>query len=583
MSATKFAVLPTLVLAILLICCAKPTLAQEGNRYSPNEKPAKLNGVSADECNQYKYFRSYDGKCTNPTDPMAGAALTRHFAYNDLHDARDMSGQGLRYPRAISNVVCKQTESNVFDEKIPLREFTTFFGQFVDHNIVQTSNDMRRAVNRRPINVPANDPENPHGRIPFNRNIKVGDTGKRDSGRGRRAINVLSHALDLFAVYGNNKLVLDLRSGNSGLLRTSGSGEEFLPLNDNNINANDAKENAPKSNSPSFRQMYFIAGDARSNENPQLTVLHTLFLRHHNFIARELAKQFPTWNDDELFENARRVNIAHFQKIVYEEYLPAMTSKKLGPCPSVDGQTNCFDETVKLAVSDVFATAAFRVGHTMVGNKIHRGAEDSQSAVHLDLKDAFFAPASQFTSDGLDTYLLGMLSHKAQKIDNLVVDALRIFLFENIPSEEGFDLISLNIQRGRDENLDTFSEIKKNFLGQEINSYADVSDDSLVQEKLQAAYKKPTDIEAFIGLITEDHAAGAPMGPTIIAVWMREFQRLRDGDYFFYQNVATYPPDLLNFPYLQGILDGTGDSMRDIILRHSNLSGNEVPQNIWRA
>jgi hypothetical protein len=78
----------------------------------------------------------------------------------------------------------------------------------------------------------------------------------------------------------------------------------------------------------------FFVGDVRGNENPGycheiifhhniiyigLLSLHILFLREHNRLARELAAAFPQWDDEKLFQEARRWNIAFMQQITANE------------------------------------------------------------------------------------------------------------------------------------------------------------------------------------------------------------------------------------------------------------------------
>ena len=50
--------------------------------------------------------------------------------------------------------------------------------------------------------------------------------------------------------------------------------------------------------------------------------MHTLWLREHNRLAREIKSVRPHLEDEEIFQTARRILIAEMQNIVYEEYLP---------------------------------------------------------------------------------------------------------------------------------------------------------------------------------------------------------------------------------------------------------------------
>lgn len=54
--------------------------------------------------------------------------------------------------------------------------------------------------------------------------------------------------------------------------------------------------------------------------------------------------------------------------------------------------------------------------------------------------------------------------------------------------------------------------------------------------RLRAVYGNVNNIDGFVGLIAEKHVPGAEFGELQLAVWTREFQRLRDGDRFFYGN-----------------------------------------------
>lgn len=67
-----------------------------------------------------------------------------------------------------------------------------------------------------------------------------------------------------------------------------------------------------------------FTGDQRLTEHPQLTVMHTIWMREHNRIARFLSSLNPTWSQETVFQESRRIVIAEIQHITYNEFLPAL-------------------------------------------------------------------------------------------------------------------------------------------------------------------------------------------------------------------------------------------------------------------
>ncbi|KAI0557015.1 hypothetical protein FGB62_358g05 [Gracilaria domingensis] len=265
--------------------------------------------------------RTLSGRCTSAVDPALGESRRAQMSYFDV-DSRTFNSTGLESARVVSNTVADQRGDIPSQSRV--NELFVFFGQFIDHDLVSTP-----ASNEEiPINVPANDGRITQSSLLFARSLRQRVS---TSSTKERPISVVSSALDLSMVYGvdqdrNNAL----REENSCRLRVSSG--DFLPYNEGGF-----------TNSPSSSSSFYLAGDTRVNEHSMLTVLHTLFVREHNYICSQLQSVgfLQSRSASDLYELARAINIGQYQKIVYEEWLPVMLgrgsmSRYSGYQPTVD-------------------------------------------------------------------------------------------------------------------------------------------------------------------------------------------------------------------------------------------------------
>ena len=479
--------------------------------------------------------RTYDGTNNNLSHPNWGAAGTPLIrrspaAYDDGFTApRGSTGTPLPNPRLISNEVIAQTVMHPNTHE--MTDWVFQWGQFVDHDLDLTG--PAHPVESFDIPIPAGDPIfDPEGTgtktMPFQRSLYDTTTGL-GPGNPRQQINEITSFLDGSMVYGSDATrATTLRSLSGGRLRTSAG--NLLPLNTFGL--------PNGTGGPADPTQFYVAGDVRSNEQVGLTAVHTLFVREHNRLADQVAAVNSGWSDEQIYQRARKLVGAEIQMITYHEFLPAL----LGPyAPGID---SVYDPDLDATVQTEFSTALFRVGHTMLSPQLMRMQNDGTPAPggHVSLRDAFFEPQNLAGPNELEYFLKGLASEQQQEVDMHVVDDVRNFLFgEPIPG--GFDLPSLNIQRGRDHGLPDYNTVRVAFGLPAATSFADISMDPDVQAGLQSLYGDVNLVDAWVGAIAEDHVPGAAVGLLIATGLADQFTRARDGDRFWFLRDADLTGD----------------------------------------
>ena len=466
-------------------------------------------------------WRSFDGTGNNLVDSEWGSAgnqLLRHTATEYADGIDDPAGEERASAREISNLVFDQEE--LTPNEAGLSDLVWQWGQFLDHDIDLTGHD--EFSDSFAIDVPAGDEYfDPTGSgdetIHLARSVYDPSTGDSVD-NPRQQINQITAFIDGSNIYGSDEeRASALRTFEGGRLKTSEG--DLLPFNV------DGLDNAGGTDSS-----LFVAGDVRANEQAGLTAMHTLWVREHNRIADSISDRHPELSDEEVFQRARSIVIAELQVITYNEFLPALLGEDA--IPEYQG----YDASVDPGISNVFSTAAYRFGHSMLSPELLRLDNDGQVIEdgNLALRDAFFRP-DEITDNGIDSLLNGLANQRAQEIDAMLVDDVRNFLF-GPPGSGGFDLASLNIQRGRDHGLADYNEVRVAYGLEPVESFADITDDVEVQAALEEAYGDVNEIDVWVGGLAEDHVDGGSVGELVQAVLVDQFTRLRDGDRFWYQN-----------------------------------------------
>ncbi len=283
-----------------------------------------------------KYFRSADGTCNDLGNPHVGAANVAFGRNVNPIFIDKNAAEKLMTPNPA--LVSKEFFTRDEFKPVPfLNMLAAVWIQFMNHDWLthgrnKEENPHRVRVEDGPDKVVEQTKDNPTNRNQYDQKF------------GKVSLNEVTHWWDGSQIYGSSQKDQNLirsgkaevRSGTEGLLLTEQfkSGKELLPKAAN-FNPRDNKQN----------QGYEVTG-FRDNWWLGLSMLHTLFVKEHNAIAKELLKKHVTrdhsgnrwiWEngservylddrqlDEKIFQTARLINAAVMAKIHTVEWTPAI-------------------------------------------------------------------------------------------------------------------------------------------------------------------------------------------------------------------------------------------------------------------
>ncbi len=340
------------------------------------------------------------------------------------------------------------------------------------------------------------------------------------------------------------------------------------------------------------------SGDPRVNENINLAMMHTLWVREHNRILDVVYNGEAT---DEAFQKARRLNIALYQQVIYEEYLPALLGEDINA--HFVGAYGGYKPWVKPETSMVFATAAFRYGHSAIADypaikadgAVLRTAEFSFGNPldpFVPLSENVFqfgfvggplnAPLNLLLSGGEAAVLRGLLSQRGNAIDFVFNESFRTIVNSNFTGML-LDIPATDILRGRLNGVPNYYRLRKLFFAgaghdiyalpsceaseisqgpDPIECFEEITADTTTATKLRDIYGKVNNVDAIVGLMLEDTSTApeSELGRTTAVILALEYRRKRDADRFFYERLSFSTPELeylSNRRFLDVIADNT--------------------------
>ncbi|XP_055952431.1 peroxidase-like [Argiope bruennichi] len=495
-------------------------------------------------CDPSYPYRSIDGSCNNLIHPTWGIPdecyMRLQPAYYEGYDGVRKSKNGDPLPCA------RDLTLNVFKEGYrpsPNVSFMfTIYGQTVAHDLSHSEN-----VNLLEPCCKDGPPHESCMALTFRSNdsffstynITCQDMHRTEACEicnttNREQVNAVTAALDASLVYEKkNKKLMELRAndGTGKMLVSITEIGELLPPHKGPYDTFCRKKK---------KLACFLTGDLRGNQHFFLTGIVTIFVREHNRIATNLKKMNPHWEEERLFQESRRINIALLQCITYKEYLQVL----LGPyimdrfnlTVKYGSEGSTYYPRIRLGVSNEWSTAAFRL-HSMIPQKADaRGTR---------FKDFFLKP--EFIREGhLESIIKDSFIIPSEGFDHYYAEDLSKHMFQRPNIPYGLDIPSLDIQRGRDHGIPPYLVMVR-FCSKgrvKIVTFDDLAPLLMTKEKaeiLKENYGSVEDIDLFVGIQMENFFPEAAVGPTTACIIAMQFYSNKFGDRFFFEHVGLLP------------------------------------------
>lgn len=354
--------------------------------------------------------------------------------------------------------------------------------------------------------------------------------------------------LDLSHVYGNSaeecSSVRSFRHGRIALERRNGC--EWPMPSHHSQDSCDMSDLDGETVSRCYR-----GGDTRINQNTGLTVLQISYMREHNRLADGLRVINPMWSDERLFQEARRINVAAYQHVIYYEWLPIMLGRERmldhgmiyhADSRDTEGYASDYDASVDPASLNEHSTAAFRYFHTQIEGHMQLLDEDrhNSSVEAISISDWNYRPGVLEVNNNFDGLVRCMTTQSQQKTDAFMDAEIHglMFKFMSETGRTGLDLRAMDIQRGRDHGLASYNAYRE-WGGlpraTQWNDYLDRLPKPILN-KLQGLYESFEDVDLNVAGGLEKHAANSTAGPTYLIILLEQFLRLRKADRYFFEN-----------------------------------------------
>ena len=323
--------------------------------------------------------------------------------------------------------------------------------------------------------------------------------------RNNRLKNTSNHEIDLANVYGLTPEVTHLlRSFQNGKLKSQIINDEEYPQFYYEDPAQDIVKDEFKNlykrlnderRQPAERKAtMFAMGVERANVQIGYVMLNVMCLREHNRVCELLAKAYPSWDDERLFQTARNIVMVVLMKVVVEEYVNHITPYHFNF--KVDPSAFTREKWYRRNWMSIEFDLVYRWHSALPETIQYKG----QSIPVVD---------SLWHNQLLIDYGLGGLFHETCQ-----QSGTRIGLF-NTPDflVEATEVPSIKL--GRQMQLASYNDYRQMCQFPRVTNFAQISGDEAIQKSLQDLYGSVDNIEFYVGLYAEDVRPNSAIGPLV--------------------------------------------------------------------
>ena len=317
-----------------------------------------------------------------------------------------------------------------------------------------------------------------------------------------------------------------------------------------------------------------------------LSLLHGLFALEHNAVCDRLAKEFPSWDDQQLFTKARLVVSALMAKIHTVEWTPAIMPHPLlvlalrtnwyGLVPGLQKvfpglQDNEYLSGIPGSPTD-HHTAPYSLTEEFAA--VYR--------MHALLPDDFTLWSAE-TGKELERFELPGLSGRAGRkvlercqVADLFYSfgishpgALRLHNFpkhlQQLKKDSGeiFDIAAVDILRDRERGVPRYNQFRRLFHKKPITSFDELTDNPTWNEEIKRVYGGDLEkVDLLVGLMGEPLPEGFGFSDTAFRVFILMASRRLKSDRFLSKD---YTPEMYTQPGIEWVEE---TSMLDVLRRH---------------